>query len=84
MPVRLLDEAVAVEMAMLRETCDAALAHTAAASGIGSEAFLLHEETWPVRRSEVMALAADPYRGEIPPLGWRGFGAQPLLHVDAR
>jgi hypothetical protein len=84
MPVRLLDEAAAEEMARLRKTCDAALAHTAAASGIGNEAFLLLEATWPVRRSEAVALAADPYRGEIRPLGWRGFGAQPLLHVDAR
>lgn len=84
MPVRLLDEAAAEEVARLRETCDEALAHTAAATALRNEAFLLLEATWPVRRSETVALAADPYRGEIRPMGWQGFGAQPLLHVDAR
>ncbi len=84
MPVRLLDEVAAEEVARLRDSCDAALAHTAAATGLRNEAFLLLEATWPVRRSDAANLAPDPYRGEIGPMGWRGFGSQPLLHVDAR
>lgn len=84
MPVRLLDEVAAEEVARLRETCNAALAHAAAATALRNEAFLLLEASWPVRRSETVALAANLYRGEIRPMGSRGFGPQPLLHVDAR
>jgi hypothetical protein len=39
---------------------------------------------WPVRRSELLEPAADPYKAELRPLGGTGFGPQPLLHVDAR
>jgi hypothetical protein len=84
MPVRLLNESAADEVARLREKCDVALAHTVAATRLRIEAFILLEATWPVRRSEAAALGADPYGGEIRPMGWRGCGGQPLLHVDAR
>lgn len=84
MPVRLLNESAAEEVARLRELCDVALAHTVVATRLRNEAFILLEATWPVRRSEAAALGADPYGGEIRPMGWGGFGGQPLLHVDAR
>lgn len=84
MPVRLLDEATASEVARLRDACGAALAHSTAATGLPDRTFLLWEATWPVRRSETVTAGPDPYDGELRPMGWRGFGGQPLLHVDAR
>jgi hypothetical protein len=84
MPVRLLDEEAASEVARLRDACDAALAHAAVATGLPDRTFLLLEANWPIRRSETVAAGPDPYDGEIRPMGWHGFGGQPLLHVDAR
>lgn len=84
MPVRLLDESGADAVARLRDTCDTALAHTVAVTRLRNAFLTVFEATWPVRRSEVDVLGADPYNGEVRPLGWAGFGDQPMLHPDAR
>jgi hypothetical protein len=84
MPVRLLDEVAAQEVARLRDVCETALANTAAATGLRNQAFLALDATWPVRRSEAAVLAPNPYLGEIRPMGWKGLGPQPAIHVDAR
>lgn len=84
MPVRLLDESAADEVARLRESCNVALADAVAVTRLRNEPFILFEATWPVRRSEAAAMGAAPYAGEIRPMGWRGLGGQALLHVDAR
>ena len=40
---------------------------------------------WPILTSELAAFAdIDPYRGEVRPLSWVGFGDTPALHLDAR
>lgn len=84
MPVRLLDEAAAQQVARLRDVCDTALTNAAAATGLGNPALLVLDSTWPVRRSEAVALTPNPYLGEIRPMKWSGLGPQPALHVDAR
>ena len=81
-PVRLLDESAAVEVARLREACTQALANAADACNLPFQTSAIFNTTWPVRRSEVPDHYAD--RGEIRPMGWKGFGPQPLLHVDAK
>ena len=48
------------------------LLRTRSRTALRNEAFLLLEATWPVRLSETVALAADPYRGEIRPMGGEG------------
>jgi hypothetical protein len=83
-PVRLLDESAAVEVARLREACTRALTNAADACSLPFETSATFDTKWPVRRSEVPEDYADPYRGEIRPMGWKGFGSQPLLHVDAK
>ena len=84
MPVRLLDDTAAVEVAQLREVCTRALTHAAEACNLRFESSAVFDTKWPVRRSEVPGDGVDPYHGEIRPMGWRGFGPQPLLHVDAK
>ena len=83
-PVRLLDEESAAEVSRLREVCERALTQAADACNLRIPSHVTFETTWPVRRSETLSAGADPYQGEIKPLGWTGCGPQPLLHVDAR
>lgn len=40
--------------------------------------------TWPAMTSERASFPADPYRGEVRPMGRHGFGAVPVLHPDGR
>lgn len=84
MPVRLLDESSAGVVATLREVCERALTRVADACNLPVRSHTVFDATWPVRRSEVASTETDPYMGELRPLGWQGFGPQPLLHVDAR
>lgn len=84
MPVRLLDESSAAEVARLREVCERALTQAADASKLPVRSHITFETKWPVRRSEVQLAAGDPYRGEVRPMSWSGFGPQPLLNVDSR
>ena len=84
MPLRLLDETAAQEVARLREVCEQGMTHTADACNLRFISAAIFDIKWPVRRSELLDPAADPYQGELRPLGWTGFGPQPLLHVDAR
>lgn len=84
LPVRLLDEVGAQEVARLRSVCETALSHAAAATRLRHQVLLVLGATWPVRRSEVAVASPDPYRGEIRPMGWSGLGSQPAVHVDAR
>ncbi len=84
MPVRLLDESSAGVVAMLREVCERALTRAADACSLPVRSHTVFDTTWPVRRSEVASTETDPYAGELKPMGWQGFGPQPLLHVDAR
>jgi hypothetical protein len=84
MPVRLLDESSAGVVAMLREVCERALTSAADACNLPVRSHTVFDTTWPVRRSEVASTGTDPYVGELRPMGWQGFGPQPLLHVDAR
>jgi hypothetical protein len=83
-PVRLLDESAAVEVARLREVCGRALVNAADACRLPFESSATFDTKWPVRRSEVPGEHEDPYRGEHRPMGWQGFGPQPMLHVDAK
>ncbi|MBY9074232.1 hypothetical protein K1X13_05290 [Nocardioides sp. WL0053] len=83
-PVRLLNEPAAEEVARLREVCEEALTHTADACNLRFYSHAVFDTKWPVRRSEIMELGTDPYKGEVKPMRWTGFGPQPLLHVDAR
>lgn len=83
-PVRLLDESSAAEVARLREVCELACTLAADACKLRFQSTAMFDATWPVRRSEIMPAGTDPYCGETRPLGWGGFGPQPLLHVDAR
>lgn len=83
-PVRLLDEEAAAEVAELREVSREALTTAAEACGLRFETSALFDTRWPVRRSEVPCEHADLYGGEVRPMGWNGFGSQPLLHVDAK
>lgn len=82
--VRLLDESAALEVARLREVCGRALANAADACNLRFETSAIFEIMWPVRRSEVREAGEDLYQGEARPMGWQGFGPQPLLHVDAK
>lgn len=84
MPVRLLDDSAALEVARLREVCALALTHAADACNLRFESSAVFDTKWPVRRSEVPEVGVDPYHGETRPLGWQGLGPQPLLHVDAK
>lgn len=84
MPVRLLDESSAIEVARLREACERALTQAADACKLPVRSHIAFETKWPVRRSEVRLEKGDPYRGEVRPMSWSGFGAQPIVHVDAR
>lgn len=84
MPVRLLDDEAAAEVARLREECRKALTNAADACKLRFETSAIFEQKWPVRRSEFPDVGEDPYGGEIRPMGWAGFGPQPLLHVDAK
>jgi hypothetical protein len=84
MPLRLLDEAAASEVARLRQACRQELTHAADACKLRFETSAVFDVRWPAWRSEVTSREADPYEGEVRPLGWQGFGAQPLLHVDAK
>jgi hypothetical protein len=83
-PVRLLDESAAVEVARLREVCSRALANAADACSLRFESSATFDTKWPVRRSEVPEEHQDPYKGELRPMGWKGLGPQPILHVDAK
>lgn len=84
MPVRLLDEASAAQVAQCREVCERALTHAADACHLRVRSHTVFDTSWPVRRSELVREGSDPYQGEIRPMSWSGFGSQPLLHVDAR
>lgn len=84
MPVRLLDEEAATEVAGLREQCRRALTNAADACGLRFETNAIFDQKWPVRRSEVPDPGQDPYDGEVRPIAWTGFGPQPILHVDAK
>ena len=84
MPVRLLDDEAAAEVARLREECRRALTNAADACKLAVETSVIFEQKWPVRRSEVPDPEGDPYGGEVQPMGWTGFGPQPILHVDAK
>lgn len=84
MPLRLLDEPSAAEVARLREVCERALTHAADACNLRVGSHTTFDTIWPVRRSEAVAAGPDPYRGEVKPMLWTGLGPQPLLHVDAR
>lgn len=84
MPLRMLDESSAAEVARLREVCERALTHAADACNLRVRSHTVFDTTWPARRSEVLSGESDPYQGEIKPMSWTGFGPQPLLHVDAR
>ena len=84
MPVRLLDESAAVEVARLREACERALTHGADACNLPFISHSVFDTKWPVRRSEIMEVGLDPYDGAVRPIGWSGFGSQPMLHIDAR
>lgn len=84
MPVRLLDESSAAEVARFREVCERALTQAADACKLPVRSHVTFETKWPVRRSEIRMAAGDPYRGEVKPISWSGSGSQPLLHVDAR
>lgn len=83
-PVRLLSEPAADEVARLREVCEQALTHTADACNLRFDSHAVFDTKWPVRRSEILEVDMDLFRGEVKPLLWTGFGAQPLLHIDAR
>lgn len=67
MPVRLLDEEAATEVAGLREQCRRALTNAADACGLRFETNAIFEQKWPVRRSEVPDPGQDPYGGEVRP-----------------
>lgn len=83
-PLRLLDEGAAAEVANLRQACRRALTNVGEACNLRFETSAIFETNWPVRRSEVADPSVDPYRGETQPMGWKGLGPQPLLHVDAK
>jgi hypothetical protein len=83
-PVRLLDEHSAAEVARIRDACGEALTNAADACKFEFSSHIVFETKWPVRRSEIAEPGSDLYYGEVRPMGWTGFGAQPLLHVDAR
>jgi hypothetical protein len=83
-PVRLLDEASAIEVARMREDCTRFLVRSADACRLRFESSATFDTTWPVRRSEVTNRHGDPYMGELRPLGWQGLGPQPMFHVDAK
>jgi hypothetical protein len=83
-PVRLLNEPAAEEVARLRKVCEQALTHTADACNLRFQSHAVFDAKWPVRRSEILEVGTDPYKGEVKPMRWTGFGPQPLLHVDAR
>lgn len=82
-PVRVLDEDSAETVKSLRDKCSSATAGAADALGLRTFSKGVFDARWPVRRSEVTA-RHDAYEGEARPMGWDGFGAQPLLHVDAQ
>ena len=84
MPVRLLDDPSAAEVARIRDACGEALTKAADACKLQIPSHIVFETKWPVRRSEIAEPGSDPYHGEVHPMGWTGFGAQPLVHVDAR
>jgi hypothetical protein len=84
MPVRLLDDSAAAEVARLREECRRELTYAAEACNLRFEFSAAFDTRWPTWRSEVPVLDGDPYEGEVRPIGWSGFGPQPLLHVDAK
>lgn len=84
MPVRLLDESAAEEVARSREVCERALSHGADACNLRFRSHTVFDTKWPVRRSEIMEAGEDLYEGEAGPMGWSGFGPQPMLHIDAR
>lgn len=84
MPVRLLDEASSAEVARLRQISERALTHAADACLLKVSSHTVFDTRWPIRRSEIKIGDADPYKGEIKPMGWTGLGPQPLLHIDAR
>jgi hypothetical protein len=83
-PLRLLDEAAADQIARLRRVCRLELTHAADACDLRFQTSAVFDVRWPAGRSEVASLDSDPYEGEARPLGWSGFGPQPLLHVDAK
>ena len=64
--------------------CERALTHAADACNVAFPSHVVFDTKWPIRRSEVPVAGSDPYLGEVKPMGWLGFGSQPLLHVDAR
>jgi len=84
MPLRLLDETAAEEVARLRGLCEQGMTHAADACNLRFDSAAIFDIKWPVRRSELLDPTVDLYQGELRPLGWTGFGPQPLLHVDAR
>lgn len=84
MPVRLLDDEAATEVAGVREECRKALTNAADACRLAFGTGVTFERKWPVRRSEIPDSGEDTYGGEIRPLGWTGFGPQPILNVDAQ
>ncbi len=84
MPVRLLDESAAEEVARLREVCERALTHGADACNLRFRSHVVFDTKWPVRRSEIMEVGQDLYGSEVRPMGWTGFGPQPMIQVDAR
>jgi hypothetical protein len=84
MPMRLLDDVAAQEIARLREISRRELTHAADACNLRFESSAVFDTRWPAWRSEVSAFDVDPYHGEARPLGWLGFGPQALLHVDAK
>lgn len=83
-PVRLLDESAAVEVARLREACGEALVKAADSCRLRFGSSATFDTKWPVRRSEVPSDHKGHYSGEHRPIGWQGFGPQPMLHVDAK
>jgi hypothetical protein len=83
-PVALLDDASAGELARLRNSFDEAFRAAADICGIKGWAWTMYEAKWPIRISELPDSAGTLYRGEVSPMGWAGFGSQPILHTDAR
>jgi hypothetical protein len=84
MPLRLLDDTSAAEVARLRAVCERALTHAADACNLRVRSHTVFDTIWPARRSELPSTETDPYQGEVRPMSWSGFGPQPLVHVDAR
>lgn len=79
----LLGKSDTAQLHRLRTECQEAMRAAGDVLAPGARQWNTIDCTWPIWRSELPA-GDDPYRGEVRPMAWTGFGDQPLIHVDAR